>query len=1317
MKRVVTYLLLGSFVAGPCLAAGFLEKLAEAQKQATALAAGAHHPSGAGDLRWSRHEVTKKGAVIDVSAYEKPYLLAMSTDPAYSDVRGRILPPGSKDSDRLTWYKSSNYAMAAISDRYREGGKVEIVPNQTHTIWIGDEKTLQEIWKRYLSVAQKPYTDQWAKLQDQANLTPGERFHEVRAVRGRPFPTTPAAAARLYAKACNKALYGEANDLAAKTKSWADAESVRKMYYRSCVLQDLKANVERINADNLKLALEDMTAKFPESGLLAKCGDKSKQLAARKTSVLQALEAGVDGAETSAKALLADCREMMLANPLLDALELVAVRRRIGTLNLRDHEFRFRHPGRPDMAWRGTGAALGIPSLSTHNILKSLERGANDWNCDIVKLSNLRGRVKTTSLYTAPEETLLIGNARVHWDGRRVAFNMGAHDRPVALYELDTTTGKTKLLSPAGSKDHFIDTCYLPDGNIVVMATAIMTALPCEGGSHMMSNMYLLNPETGDIRQLGVDQENSYHATVQEDGRVMYIRYEYADLPHYYTRIVMNMNPDGTNQREKYGSNSVWPTSLFYPQQVPGEPDLFTAVVSGHHGPSHMGRLVLFDVKRGRREADGAVQFIGDRKKPLEAVMVDALYGGDYPKYMYSVPLDAAYHITLMKPAQFEPWGLYLVDRFDNKTLIHGPEEDIIAWPQIFRKTTTPPVIPSRVRPQSKTSTIYVQDIYQGPGLDGIPRGSVKSLAVFALHYGYKSAASHAYVGIESSWDARYLLGTVPVNEDGSVMFNVQSMLPIALAPLDKDGAALQRMRTWINPQPGEFLSCIGCHETVDHAPLNKPTMALQAAPKEIDPWYGNPRPYSYLMEVQPVLDKHCVSCHNGEKQPDGEALPDLRNSFSITDMLESKRYSASYTTLQKYVRRPGPESDVQLPLAMEWHASSSKLIQMLKKGHHGVGLDDEAWRRLYMWIDLNVPFHAAFRPAPYEGYGDQVQWRIDSLKRYASLDWNPEGEYAALVKASTGTEPARPRKPAKPKPAAQAPKLEGWPFAVTAAKERQIKAGGGKPIVLEFGAAGRAFRTYDRGRAIVKTLDTSERLEFVRIPAGRFVMGSSGTYPNVKPRIVEIKKPFWMSTTEISNSQLQCFDATHDSRYADLPGKDQNHRGISLHTETQPAVRVSHAQAIAFCEWLGKQTGKKITLPSEEQWEWAARAGTDSATWFAREKDTFGSFANLSDVAHGKEFRIRKNREHFLYDETVNDRHGATAPVKSYKANPWGLYDMIGNAEEWTSTPCPRRDNAYVVKGSSWFDVPEDATSAGRWAYNENIRLPDLGFRVIVEE
>ncbi|VGO12481.1 hypothetical protein PDESU_01034 [Pontiella desulfatans] len=179
---------------------------------------------------------------------------------------------------------------------------------------------------------------------------------------------------------------------------------------------------------------------------------------------------------------------------------------------------------------------------------------------------------------------------------------------------------------------------------------------------------------------------------------------------------------------------------------------------------------------------------------------------------------------------------------------------------------------------------------------------------------------------------------------------------------------------------------------------------------------------------------------------------------------------------------------------------------------------------------------------------------------------------------------------------------------------------------------------------------------------------------------------------------------------------KDQTERGEPLYTEAQPAVRVSHRKANSFCKWLSIESSKPVALPTEEQWEWAARAGTGSDLWYGARDADFARFANLSDRARFASGLMRRNAPlYFTYVEQVNDRHHVTAPVKSYTPNAWGLYDMAGNAEEWTATK--DGEGRYVVRGGSWSDMPEDATSAVRWGYDENIRLPYLGFRVIIEE
>ncbi|MEX0324259.1 MAG: SUMF1/EgtB/PvdO family nonheme iron enzyme [Puniceicoccaceae bacterium] len=1294
-------------------AESFMREISELQESASVHSRQVFQDGGLNRMQWEFLEESSNTIDLDISGYDEPTVLILAKNRANSTVRGSYYGIREDELVDRTRFGPGAHALISFKEHYQKFSTINIKPGvRGFYLWLGEAKDIRKLWKDYLEADFNLCDKHFVPMLENSGLSSREQYFELKAVSAGSFPSSPKEWALLYAENCTTGIKSRAVKLAKGADSWKEAEAVRKLYHEDCQLSELKLQLEGLSSENVLLSLEDLEGKFPERELAGKWGKFANAIDGLKTDAIRKIETGHEGAKAHAESLLQKYRDMMLENPLMDDMEVFAISRGIGHMNLRDHALNLNYPGRASRGGNRNkeGAVLGAPTLSTHSILKNIVT-ANEWNNKLVKLTNLRGDVQSTTLYETPDNQQLISNARLHWDANRIAFTMGSNINPMGLFEFNIETGQTKRLSP-DTIDHFVDSCYLPDGNIVVMSTAIMTALPCESGSHLLANMYLLNPETGKMRQLGIDQENVYHATVQDDGRVMFVRYEYADTPHYVTRVLMNMNPDGSNQREVYGSNSVWPTSIFYPQQVPGHPNMFTTVVSGHHGPSHMGRLILFDVNKGRREADGAVQFIGEREEPVEAVYVDRLYMENYPKHMYSVPLDPEYHLSMMKPDVLAPWGLYLVDSFDNSTLIYQPEDEFIAWPQVFKEKPLPPVVPSRIREDSKTSTLYVQDIYEGPGLEGIPRGTVKELAIFAFHYGYKSAASHRYIGIESGWDARYLLGTVPVNEDGSVMVEVPSMMPISLMPLDEHGMAVQKMRSWINPQPGEVLSCVGCHESTDTAPLNKPTLAFRQAPSKIDPFFGKARPYAFVTEVQPLLDKYCISCHEGTQEFD------LRNSFSEKEMLTSKQYSESYKKLQLYARRNGPESDYALMVPMEWHASSSKLVQMLKKGHHGVELDDEAWRRLYMWIDLNVPFHAAFHPDEYGPYGDQKKWRLEGLKKYANLDWDPEAEYQQLVKEMIAGAKVSPVEPKK-ETLIISPQTKSWPIPGKKVKQMQDTSGGKRKLVLEFGETGREIHSYDRGRAIRKTLTDPERLEFVRIPAGKYVMGSLDGYPNEQPRVVEVKKAFWMSTTEITNSQLQVFNPMHDSRFADWPEKDQTRRGVPLYNEYQPAVRVSHKQAMAFCEWLSEQTGHKVKLPTEVQWEWAARAGTATRTWYGDADVAFAKYANLSDKSHGTspDFTRRTPPQYFLFENALDDGEQVTADVGSYTANPWGLHDMIGNAEEWTASAYEGQDGVYVVKGGSWFDVPEDATSSVRWGYDENIKLPDLGFRVIIED
>jgi hypothetical protein len=200
------------------------------------------------------------------------------------------------------------------------------------------------------------------------------------------------------------------------------------------------------------------------------------------------------------------------------------------------------------------------------------------------------------------------------------------------------------------------------------------------------------------------------------------------------------------------------------------------------------------------------------------------------------------------------------VDIFDNMLLLKEEPGYALLEPLPLKPTTRPPVIQDKIVPGEKTATVLVQNIYLGDGLKDVPHGTVKNLRLYQYEYSYRSMGGHYFVGMEGPWDVRRIIGTVPVKDDGSAMFTIPANSPVAVQPLDAEGKALQLMRSWFVGMPGEYVSCVGCHEKQNQASAaGLQISAAKAQPVEPTPWRGPKRGFSFVREVQPVLDKFCV--------------------------------------------------------------------------------------------------------------------------------------------------------------------------------------------------------------------------------------------------------------------------------------------------------------------------------------------------------------------------------------------------------------------------------------------------------------------------
>ncbi len=990
-------------------------------------------------------------------------------------------------------------------------------------------------------------------------------------------------------------------------------------------------------------------------------------------------------------------REALLDHPLLSFDRLLLVKRSPAQMGL-------------PMNWQGNSC---LPMTGYDNEVAQLE------------LAGAEGKLSTVY---RPEGGRFVGDLELHYDADRLLFSIPGKNGRWQVNELRLANGELRELPlvPDADVDNY-DACYLPDGNVIFCSTATFVGVPCVTGSSHVGNLFRYETATGAIRQLTFEQDHDWCPTVLPNGRVLYLRWEYSDLPHFVSRILFQMNPDGTEQAEYYGSNSYWPNSLFYARPTPNHPGKFVGVVGGHHDAPRMGELVLFDTAQGTHEADGAVQRIPGHGKKVEPIIRDELIRHSWPKFLHPWPLSDKYFLVSAQPREGANWGVYLVDVFDNMLLLKEEDGYALLEPTPVAPRPKPPVIPSRVKPERRDATVYLADVYAGPGLAGIPRGTVKKLRLFTYHFAYRGVGGQVHrVGLDGPWDVKRVLGVVPVEADGSAYFRAPANTPISVQPLDGEGKALQLMRSWMTAMPGETVSCNGCHDRRHNAAPDRSTLALTKPPAEIAPWYGPVRGFSFQREVQPVLDRHCVGCHNGQPGEDGQPCFDLRTQPYVHAESTSPHYARqarfppAYLALKSFVRTPTIESDMHLLTPGEFHADTTKLVQLLRGGHYGVELDAEAWDRLITWIDLNTPAHGAWNEiVGYDHIADPRRRRQELLRRYANRDEDPEAPVETPPYAGGGADAANPADASSHRHATVvAPvSVPGWPFDAAEAARRQQ-------------AAGPSSRTIDLGGGV--------RLELIFIPPGEFVMGDPEAHPEEGPSSqVHVKQGFWIGRLEITNEQYRLFEARHDSRYeeADFLQFSEEERGYRMSSPQQPVVRVSWRQAMAFCQWLSEKTGESFTLPTEAQWEYACRAGAATPLAYGAVEDDFSSWANLADASLRKVdlfswgLPVGAIPPWRPADANRNDGFRVSAPVGRYQPNAWGLHDMHGNVAEWTRTahrPYPyseddgRNDLASqerrVVRGGSWDDRPHRARSSFRLSYWPYQQVYDVGFRVLCQ-
>lgn len=1071
--------------------------------------------------------------------------------------------------------------------------------------------------------------------------------------------------------------------------------------------------LKNFESKNYVQAVDKLEKQFPGKFKAGNYASALSEIDSNKNAWISELAAGnKDVAKKVAKAFRS-LDNVLLQNPLIKDKKIVAIRRNF------------------DNARSRMSGSLGIAPSNFQNNAE-IGNPLKGWDNEIVEITNVTSP-KVDVLYKPTEKTI-ITDLEPHFDGERIMYSsIGTHNR-WHLFEVDKQGKEAKQLTPAAYEDFdSFDGCYTPDGKYLFCATATFLGLPCTDGGNKMCGLFLYDPKDGTTRQLTFDQDSNWGPVVMNNGTVLYQRWEYADLPHSNSRMMFTMNPDGTAQQNYYNTGSYFPTSFFYARPVPGHATAMVGVAGGHHSVSRSGRLLIIDPAKGRKEAKGVIAEIPNTGKPVAAQVRDRLPDGVWPQFLHPYPLSDTHFLVSMKPTSKSLWGLYLVDTFNNMIPLYMQEDAAILEPFVLEKRNAPAVIPSKVDAKATTSTVFLQDVYAGEGLKGVPRGEVKKLRIGSYSFSpWGQGGLLGTLGMDGPWDVKRILGEVDVEEDGSAMFVIPANTPVFVQPIDKDGKALQVMRSWFTGMPGETVSCIGCHEDKNTVPVPKASMASRKKPQMMQDFYGKERGFSYRHEIQPILDKNCVSCHNDKN----ESIPSFEGVKWIDDWTSQiagrawngngGHFTQSYANLHRYVRRPGIESDMDMLVPMDVHADQTELMQILNKEHKGVKLSAEEIAKLACWIDFNAQFHGRRTDIPK--YCD-AQPSVDMRKKYEPMLGVKPADIEYLPDLPSGITAV---KPVPLKADTATPVVKDWPFHHPNKKVLYDGPASNRQLGLGF---------YQLNVPLTEKVS----IDLIKVPAGSFVMGSKKQVDEMPQTAVAIDKSYWIGKFEVTNELYALYDAQHDSRTEHRHGYQFGRLGYPLNKPDQPVVRISWEDAMGFCKWLSDVTGKTFTLPTEAQWEWACRAGSATDFSFGELGADFTNYANLGDIKL-KEFAscssfkfyesVRVIDDANKYDDwiprdtTFNDGGFVSENAGRYRPNIWDIHDMHGNVAEWTLSsykPYPynetdgRNDVAEkvskVVRGGSWYDRPHKATSSYRQAYRPYQKVFNVGFRVVMIE
>jgi hypothetical protein len=574
--------------------------------------------------------------------------------------------------------------------------------------------------------------------------------------------------------------------------------------------------------------------------------------------------------------------------------------------------------------------------------------------------------------------TGVIRDPEVSFDGTRILFSMRKDaDDSYHIYEIGADgTGLRQITSMADVDD--LDPIYLPTGRIVFTSTREPKYIQCN--KHISANLYAMDADGANVHQIARSALFEDHACLMPDGRILYSRWEYVDRNFGDAQGLWTCDPTGTGHAIYYGNNTSSPGGVLDGRPIPGTQAIVCTFSSCHDRP--WGAIAILDRRLSVDGPDPVMHIWPSHTKSWIRVLnhVDTSYDQFVycnPKYEDPYPLVdpdtgvGGRYFLCSRHIAGEHMALYLLDTEGSEVLLHDEGSGMMGCydPMPLEPRPLPHDVTAYRSYDDRDGRFLAVNVYDGTHMQGVERGDVKYLRVVEApekrFWTLSGWGGQGFQGPGMNWDNfvnKRILGTVPVEEDGSAHFMCPPGAFVFFQLLDENKKMLHAMRSGTIIQPGESQGCIGCHEPRGEAPSaygSGMPLAAVRAPNTLDGWYGPARDFGYLAEVQPVWDANCLSCHDWGGTGAGHLV--LAGDKGLF-------FNASYTELwsKGYTGAIGA-GPAAVQQARAWGTHASPLINHLESdpSHQAaVTLSTEEKERITTWLDLNAPYYPSYASA-----------------------------------------------------------------------------------------------------------------------------------------------------------------------------------------------------------------------------------------------------------------------------------------------------------------------------------------------------------------